>query len=941
MPSAPVVTVVTKYLLLNQLISAADLFSVSDPNGDTITRYRFTDLSTDGLSGYFQLDGNRRPQGQQTEITSAQLSSFEFVAASTIGTERIRIQAYDGALWSSPVELQVVYVRENTTKPVVTTNSVNMVESDYILLSSFISATDPDGWPITQFQIRDLSPTGGYLKLGNSVLPQGVFRYYSPTEFANLRYYAVTPNQVERIEVFAFDGVKWSDYSYANVTTTPNFSKPTTSYASKNVAAGTSYPLVSFMKWFDSDGNQIKSVDVFDTDASSNSGRLEYKGSVLAAGVWHTIPLEESGSLVYISSNLAQNETIRYRVSDGKFTSPESNIDFTVAVRPFIKFEPQVNVPDVQDILARTFFLKGDNGPAYTTWQIQELNPSATASSRLYLDGRLLAANAVHTLTGAEFNRLIIRTAQYQDRALDPIVVRARNQFFWSEWNRMDLRTEPELDDMLRNNAFAPFADADEFNDWGDWLFEEGDPAKPSKVITFSFMQQLPSYSLGGDFPGGNNDDIPPSPVWGDGGTFSRFTPEMRTVARGILADADEGVDVKFVEVQDDEPGPDPEKMIYGGQGGVIRLGLFRDEPADLENAPNDFARIIAFGPDDPIAEQQGGDLALNTYWLDRDFPNWTTPGAWAQDGTLYNFMMQALGTAMGLIDPDSVPRLPQGTNTRENTVYGIAPVGRTPGSYMLYDVYALESLYDPDPETRTEDNLYDWNYFGLKTNLLRTLYDAGGVDTLSAAGMQASTLDLNPGAFSNLGGTSLASSEIRLCIPLENTLIENAIGTDFADTLTGNYLANQIFGGLERDTITGKGGNDLLKGDAGNDLYIQRLGDGDDIISEDAKAGRDTLRFDSSGSLDNFSQDFRFRREGRDLIISLALDNSDLVDGSVRIVNQQWGGWAVEIFRFGPLGGTIQNIDLTNIYAQSTSVNQRFKVTTQSSTFGFLVAPV
>ncbi|MFN9752120.1 MAG: M10 family metallopeptidase C-terminal domain-containing protein [Planctomycetota bacterium] len=934
MPSAPVVTVVTKYLLLNQLVSAADLFSVSDPDGDTITRYRFTDLSTDALSGYFQLSGDRRTQGVQSEITSAQLSSFEFVAASTIGTEKIRIQAYDGALWSNPVELQVIYFRENTTKPVVTANALKMVESDYVNVSSFISATDPDGWPITSYYLRDQSTTGGFLKLGSTVIPQGVYRYYTPAELANLRYYAVTPNQVERIEVFAYDGVNWSDYSFADVTTTPNFSRPTTNYASKNVADSTAYPIVSYMGWFDSDGNQIKSVDVFDTDLSPSSGRLSFNGNILAAGTWHTIPIEDAGGLFYISPSTAQEETIRYRVSDGKFTSTESNIDFRVSGRPRVAFDPIRNESDLRDLRATDLFRKGDNGPNFTTWQIQDLNGSTTASARLILDGQILNANVVHTLTAAQFSRLFVRTAQYQDRALDPILVRAKNPSFWSSWGRMELRTEPELSGMLRSGQAAPDPDEDGFNDWGDWLFTA--TGARSKVITYSFMQQQPGYDIDPEFPGDNNDDIPGSLIWGDGGTFSRFTADLRTATRNILSDVGSRLDVTFLEVPDSSFGPDPANYIYGGQGGVLRFGLFRDEPVEGEPP----ATLIALGPNDPIEEPSGGDIVLNNYWLDSEFPNWLNLSSWAQDTELYGIMLGAIGTTLGLGNPDGVPRLPQATNNGENTIYGL-PGARIPGDYMIYDTYALESLYGPNKETRLGDTLYDWDYFGNKTGLLRTLFDAGGIDTLSAAGMQASQIDLTPGSFSNLGGTTTVTAEVRLSIPLENTLIENAIGSAFADTLTGNHLPNQISGGLERDTITGKGGNDLLMGGAGNDLYIYRLGDGDDTVREDGLGGRDTLRFDSSGTLDNFSQDFRFRREGRDLIISLSLDNSDLVDGTVRITNQQWGGWGIEILRFGPLGGTIQNIDLTDIYAQSTTVNQRFKVLSDTSKFGNLVAPV
>ncbi|MFM7118513.1 MAG: hypothetical protein ACKO0N_17945 [Planctomycetota bacterium] len=938
MPSAPVVTVVTKYLLLNQLISAADLFTVSDPDGDTITRYRFTDLSSEPLSGYFQLDGERRAQGALSEITSAQLPSFDFVASSTIGSERIRIQAYDGALWSNPVELQVIYVRENTTKPIVTASALTMVESDYVNLNSFITATDPDGWPITLYYLRDQQTTGGYLRLDSELIPQGTYRYYTPTEFNRLRYYAVSPNQAERIEVYAYDGVSWSDYKFSTITTRTNFSAPTTSFSSRNVAAGYDYPINDSLNWFDSDGNQLKVVEVFESNTSPSTGTLVYNGVVLAPNRWHSIPYENIAGLVYRTGGVATEETIQYRVSDGKFTSNVSDIRYAIATRPELTYEPYVVEPDLQDIPARQYFSKGDTGPAYTTYQIQDLNGSTTASARLILDGRILNANVVHTLTAAEFNRLIIRTAQYQDRAIDPILVRARNSFSWTDWVRTDLYTEPEIDDFLRNNSFSPTPDADQFNDWGDWLFMNGER---SDVITFSFMQQLPGYDLGNDVPGDNNDQIPPSFLWGDGGTFSRFTPEMRTVARGILADVDGFVNSSFLEVQDDEPGPDPEKMIYGGQGGVIRMGLFRDEPP--EDDPDNFARVVVFGPDDPVANEAGGDLMFNTYWLDRDFPTWTTPGAWSKDGDLYLVMLSAMGAALGLIDPDSVPRLPQGTNNQDNTIYGIRPStsGAIAGDYMLYDVHALQWLYNPDPDLRADDTLYNFDFFGRKTDILRSIVDAGGVDTISAAGMEASFLDLGPGNFSSLGGLTAASSEVRFSIPLKDTLIENLIGSNFDDTLNGNFLANKIEGGSGRDTITGKVGNDLLMGGAGNDLYIYRLGDGFDTINENAGAGRDTLRVDSAGTLDSFSQDFSFRREGNDLIVDLRLDKADYVEGSIRIVNQKWGSWGVEIFRFGPLGGTIQNIDLTNVYAQSTTVSQNFKVLTTTSTFGFLVAPV
>ena len=903
MPSAPVVTVVTKYLLLNQLISAADLFSVSDPDGDTITRYRFTDLSTDALSGYFQLDGNRRPQGTQSEITSGQLPSFEFVASSNIGNERIRIQAFDGSLWSNPVELQVIYVRENTTKPIVTASAVTMVESDYIQLNTFISATDPDGWPVTRFYLRDQDTTGGYLMRGNTVVPQGTYQYYTPAEFAELRYYAVTPKQVERIEVFAYDGVDWSDYTFAPVTTRENVSRPTTAFGSKNVPVRRLTTVSDIMGWFDSDGNQIKSVQVYEGDSSAISGNLVYKGANLAPNKWHTIAVEDLDSLYYRGAGERYDESIQYKVSDGKFWSPESSLQFTSLIKPIIDFDPMVVERDLKNINARTLFTKGDSGPSYTTYQIQDLNGSSTASARLYLDGRILNANMVHTLTSSEFNRLIVRTAQYQDRALDPIIIRANNGLFWSDWGRMELRTEPELEGMLRAPDFAPQPDRDGFNDWGDWLYEGELNPLPSKRITYSFMQFYPGY---GGAPNSSADN------------FSRFSSAQRTAARQILDDVQTIFDVEFVEVPDSGTS-------YGGVGGVIRFGNWYEEPVEDQPPP---PRSYSFSPDDPVAAPIGGDIWFNSFYI-------SAATSWTIDSLYYYLTISQIGISLGLTGPDGSPRLPQATNTIENTVLGAGGAGR-PGSFMLYDMYALNDMYGPNLETRAEDSTYDWGYFGEKTGILRTLWDGGGTDTLSAVGMsEASVIDLNPGSFSSLAGTT-----VRLCIPF-NVEIENAIGTEFNDTISGNYTANRLEGGDGRDTITGKTGNDLLMGGAGNDLYIYRLGDGQDTINENASAGRDTLRIDSAGNLNNFTQDFSFRREGNDLIIDLTLDSSVESDGSIRIVNQKWGSWGVEILRYGPLGGTIQNIDLTNIYAQCTDVNQQFRVLNDTSKFGNLVAPV
>lgn len=117
---------------------------------------------------------------------------------------------------------------------------------------------------------------------------------------------------------------------------------------------------------------------------------------------------------------------------------------------------------------------------------------------------------------------------------------------------------------------------------------------------------------------------------------------------------------------------------------------------------------------------------------------------------------------------------------------------------------------------------------------------------------------------------------------------IENMIGSDYADALTGNGSANRISGGAGNDNLHGGAGNDRLSGGSGNDkLYGET---GNDILT--GGAGRDTLT-GGSGS-DTFV--FASSRETGDRITDfvsrtdhLQVDHdgfSGMTDSSFRLVS-------------------------------------------------------
>jgi Ca2+-binding RTX toxin-like protein len=98
---------------------------------------------------------------------------------------------------------------------------------------------------------------------------------------------------------------------------------------------------------------------------------------------------------------------------------------------------------------------------------------------------------------------------------------------------------------------------------------------------------------------------------------------------------------------------------------------------------------------------------------------------------------------------------------------------------------------------------------------------------------------------------------------------IENLIGSNQADVLRGNGLANRLEGGLGNDALFGFDGLDTLLGGAGNDTLDGGLGNdilfgglGDDVFT--GGAGNDRFCFDVNSGGNDRIVDFQ---DGRDMI--------------------------------------------------------------------------
>lgn len=114
------------------------------------------------------------------------------------------------------------------------------------------------------------------------------------------------------------------------------------------------------------------------------------------------------------------------------------------------------------------------------------------------------------------------------------------------------------------------------------------------------------------------------------------------------------------------------------------------------------------------------------------------------------------------------------------------------------------------------------------------TMHGGSGVDTADFSGAGSRVIaNLEAGAASSGGKLKLID-------------IENVIGTDHDDALTGSASANVLNGGAGNDMLDGGAGADRMAGGLGNDVYVvDNIGD---IVIEEATKGTDTVKTSLAG---------------------------------------------------------------------------------------------
>ena len=343
--------------------------------------------------------------------------------------------------------------------------------------------------------------------------------------------------------------------------------------------------------------------------------------------------------------------------------------------------------------------------------------------------------------------------------------------------------------------------------------------------VTFSFMAALPTYAN-------------PSQ---DGNNFSVMTDEQKTAVREILTTMSSLFNLNFTEVTDS-----------ASSFGQLRFG----------NNSQTQTVGYAYYPDSSLGES-AGDLYINNT---SEVPQTTgvTMGTNA-----YSTLIHEIGHTLGLKHPGNYNAAegadateiegPFLTGVEDSELFSIMSYttqnqGLERINLAPYDYAALSYLYGAK-SVNPGDDVYSLTEDS--GQVVQTLYDTSGVDTLDAATMHTPvTLNLNaaaPGMLSSVGITSLgqaANDNFSLGL---NTVIEQAYGGSANDKLVANSANNLLNGNGGDDILVGQLGTDTMLGGEGSDIFgLTNVGD---FIFQDFVPGTDKVGFNTALGIGNFEQ--------------------------------------------------------------------------------------
>jgi hypothetical protein len=417
---------------------ASTLFSATDADGDTITKYQLWDGTSDASSGRWVVNGVEKAASLTFEITAADLANTVW-RAGTVG-DAVSVRAFDGVAWSGWTSFPIA-APPNVAPVVAASNYTPAHGAVTTLASTLFSATDADGDTITKYQLWDGTSdasSGRWVVNGVEKAASLTFEI-TAADLANTVWRAGTVS--DAVSVRAFDGVAWSGWTSFPIAAPPNVA-PVVAASNYTPAHGAvTTPASTLFSATDADGDTITKYQLWDGTSDASSGRWVVNGVEKAASLTFEITAADLANTVWRAGTVS--DAVSVRAFDGVAWSGWTS--FPIAAPPnaapvvaALNYTPAhgaVTTP------ASTLFSATDaNGDTITKYQLWD-GTSDASSGRWVVNGVEKAASLTFEITAADLANTVWRAGTVSDA----VSVRAFDGVAWSSWTGFPIAAPPNV----------------------------------------------------------------------------------------------------------------------------------------------------------------------------------------------------------------------------------------------------------------------------------------------------------------------------------------------------------------------------------------------------------------------------------------------------------------------------------------------------------------
>ena len=420
---APVTVAPDFSALRGQNIAAVNLFSVTDLDGDAITKYQFWDSTADSASGHWVVNGVAQGANVAIDVTAAQLSSTTFQGGTL--SDDLWVRANDGIIWGAWTEFHVNPAVNHA--PVASAADYAPTHNQNILASALFSVSDADNDPTAAYQFWDstVDTASGHWVVNGVAQGANIAIDVTAAQLSSTTFQSGSLS--DDLWVRASDGFSWGAWTEFHVN--PVNHAPVAGAADYAPTHNQNIPASALFSVSDADNDPIAAYQLWDSTADSASGHWVVNGGAQGANVAIDVTAAQLSSTTFQSGSLSDDLWVR--ASDGLAWGAWKEFH----VNPAVNHTPVASAADFapthnQNILASALFSisDADNDPiaAYQLWD----STADSASGHWVVNGVAQGSNVTIDVAASQLSSTTFQSGSLSD----DLWVRASDGLAWGAW---------------------------------------------------------------------------------------------------------------------------------------------------------------------------------------------------------------------------------------------------------------------------------------------------------------------------------------------------------------------------------------------------------------------------------------------------------------------------------------------------------------------------